>query len=189
MSSRFLTLRIIFIHLGTLIIQPSFGAIDGVSLDVGSGVPDDLWGAQASVFWNWNHYWFADKDWNLSGYWNLSAGYWDTDGDEHGDHQGIGIVSFAPVLRYQKSQPYSIGIMPYIEGSIGAAGMTSKTLATNDLGSYFAFQDMVGAGFRFGDGGVYDISYQFIHYSNLDFASDNDGITIYANIKFTYHFS
>jgi hypothetical protein len=151
-------------------------AIDGVSVEAGSGTDSvDLWriGAQ----WNWQKKWFQSGDWHVGGYWDAQIGQW------HGASH-ITDVSLTPTFRLQKNTGYG----PYLEGAIGFHYLSGKNISNSkQFSTNFQFGDHVGAGFRFGDKGQYDLGLRLQHLSNAGIKHPNPGIN-FAILRFQYNF-
>ena len=77
---------------------------------------------------------------------------------------------------------------PYLEGSVGLAALSNMRLGHRHLGAHWSFQDLIGAGVRFGDNYQYDLSYHYLHYSNANIAKPNNGVDVKMLFSFAYHF-
>jgi hypothetical protein len=151
-------------------------AIDGVSVEAGSGNNSvDLWriGAQ----WNWQKKWLQSGDWHVGGYWDAQIGQW------HGASH-ITDIGVTPVFRLQKNAGYG----PYLEGAIGFHYLSGKNISTSkQFSTNFQFGDHIGAGFRFGEKGQYDLGLRLQHLSNAGIKHPNPGIN-FAILRFQYNF-
>lgn len=157
----------------------------GFSLSYGKGRPNNLSGGRLALQWNWNTDWLINSPFKLTGYWDASVAYWTTNGNQNNNHKSIGALAFAPVFRFQTREPI-LSITPYLEASVGLAGLSSAHIGDRDLGTAWAFQDLIGAGISFGDQQQFDLSYHYLHYSNADLASHNQGIDVKVLITFAY---
>lgn len=156
------------------------------SLSYGNGDPNNLNGVRGALQWAWEKIWFAQTNLQLTGYWDLSLAYWNTDGNSFGQYKSVTIVAIAPVFRLQTAESFNT-IKPYLEASVGAALLSSNHLGDRDLGGQGQFQDMLGFGTLFGSTEQYDVSVHFLHYSNAGLSPPNMGITL-ALLTFSYHF-
>ena len=76
-------------------------------------------------------------------------------------------------------------IQPYAIGSIGPAYLSTTQFASQRLGGHVNFQDIVGLGARFGT--HWDASINYLHYSNAELASNNQGFDIHWLASIAYH--
>ncbi len=162
-------------------------AVDGFSLTVGSS-DDDIDMIRAAARFDWDRRWLDnDGNWFLTGHYELSLFYMETDSDDtltSGTADDLYGLSFAPVLRYQRN-PYSNGITPFIEYGIGAAylsedKLSNDTVSGSDLGGNFQFENKFSVGMMFGQNQRYELSANFFHYSNAGLEDPNDGIDTYT---------
>src|SRR5579859_1105390 len=151
-------------------------AIDGMSVEAGSGNNSvDLWriGAQ----WNWQKQWFRGPEWHVGGYWDAQIGQWN--GASH-----ITDLSVTPTFRLERNTGYGA----YLEGAIGFHYLSGKNIsASKQFSTNFKFGDHIGAGYRFGDKGQYDLGLKLQHLSNAGIKHPNPGIN-FAILRFQYHF-
>ena len=166
-----------FAALAALFCLVSFqaGAVDGVSVEAGSGSGVDMWrlGAQ----WKWQKKWFTGGDWHVGGYWDAQIGQWN-------GASNITDFGLTPTFRLERTAGYG----PYLEGAIGFHYLTEKQITSaKRFGSNFQFGDHVGAGYRFGDKGRFDLSLRFQHLSNAGIKKPNPGIN-FTQLRFQYHF-
>ena len=161
---------------------------DGISLLYGGGSPNDLHGVSLSARWNWDRYFFRDAPVNLTGYYDANIAYWRNDGDRNGDNKNLFTFGFVPVLRLIPNIDYAWPIAPYLDGGIGMALHNTTRIGDRDLGSIFAFQDILGVGVTIGKARRLEIGYQFMHFSNASLASENDGMDIKYSIIVAYRF-
>jgi len=151
-------------------------AVDGLSVEAGSGGSVDVWRVGAQ--WKWQSKWFASGNWHLGGYWDLQLGQWD------GGAGNITDVGITPVFRLQSND----GRGPYLEGAIGAHLISKKQITpTTRTSTSFQFGDHIGVGVRFGDKGRYDLGLRLQHLSNGSIKRPNPG-TNFAIIRLQYNF-
>lgn len=114
--------------------------------------------------------WFESPTGSVSGYFELSYNCWDKSGDTtHG-------AAFSPVIAYYFNLENSRQVTPYIEAGIGAAYIDDYRIAGRNLSSNFQFEDRIGIGVLINR---VDIKFGYMHYSNADLKSPNDGIDIW----------
>jgi hypothetical protein len=160
--------------LGAL-LSPNAQAIDSWSLEAGSGNTVDVWRAGAQ--WKWQKKWFTDGAWHLGGYWDLQIGQWK-------GASNITDIGLTPTFRFAPAS----GLGPYVEGAIGFHYLSGKNISTaKQFSSNFQFGDHIGAGYRFGDKGRYDLGLRLQHVSNGGIKKPNPGIN-FALVRFQYHF-
>lgn len=162
-------------------------AVDGVSIEGGrsfSSRNDDTDMVRVGVQWDWDVKWFEHASWYLTGYWDLSLGYWSND-DRLDDHDVIDL-GFTPTFRLRSSA--TSGFIPYVELAVGAHYLSDKDISDQrKFSTNFQFGDHIGLGFMFGDKGQYDLSYRLQHLSNASIDSPNPGIN-FNQVRFQYHF-
>lgn len=157
---------------------PAYG-IDGISFEAGRGEGVNV--LRLGMQWNWERKWFAERSWNIVGYWDLTAGFWDTPiGANPGD------LGLTPTFRLQQAAPGAIA--PYFEAAIGFHLLSEVRVKSDKMFSTnFQFGDHVGAGARFGPRGRYDISVRLQHLSNGSIKEPNPGVN-FAQLRLAYHF-
>lgn len=171
-----------------LIFSPVAGAKTRVNVGYGGGMPNDIYGGRLAIQDDWLKSWNFGKRLTLTGYWDYSIAYWHTHGHLcPGEQDNMTILGLAPVLRLQSRALQSI--TPYFEASVGLAWMSHSTLGQRNLGANFAFQDLVGFGFTFGQQQQFEISYHYLHYSNAGLFAPNQGIDVnyLVSIQYTIH--
>jgi hypothetical protein len=156
-------------------------AVTGVAVEGGSGDGADM--ARVGIQWNWNQRWFEGREWHLGGYWDLAIGYWRKSASVPGLNEDITEIGLTPVFRLQRNDMRG----PYLEAGIGAHLLSRTRLDTKRFSTLFQFGDHIGAGFRFGTRGAFDLGYRFQHLSNAGIKRPNDGINFHQ-IRLQYHF-
>ncbi len=158
-----------------LALPISANAVDGFSVEAGSGDGVDM--ARVGVQWDWQKTWLQRGDWHLGGYWDLQLGRWN--GASH-----ITDLGLTPTFRWENDSRRG----GYLEAAIGFHYLSSRNVTSaKQLGSNFEFGDHVGAGYRFGEKGAYDVSLRFQHLSNAGIKHPNPGIN-FTQLRFQYHF-
>lgn len=160
------------------------GAETAFAVELGTG--DDAAERVGFRFdWAWSAKWFTEGDWYLGGYWEFGGSYWDAAGGRTGN-DSLGELGVAPVLRLQPHQPIG-GFVPYVELGVGAHVLTDTELEDKNFDINFTFAEHLGAGFRFGDTGHWELGYRYQHLSNADLGDDNPGINFHL-LRLGYHF-
>ena len=162
------------------VVSASSHALDGVSVEGGNGDGADM--RRIGVQWDWNGRWFQGPNWHLGGYWDLSLGHWHRDAPA-GLNENITEIGLTPTFRWQQNDLRGL----YLEGAIGFHLLSRTSLGDKRFSTMFHFGDHVGAGYRFGAKGEYDLSYRFQHLSNGGIKQPNRGI-LFNQIRFQYHF-
>lgn len=160
------------------------GAFDTVALELGTG-DDSATRVGVRLDRTWQRKWFADGDWYLGGYWELSASYWDAGAGRTGN-DSLGDFGLAPVLRLQPHRDRA-GFLPFLELGIGAHVFTDDELEDKDFDINFSFGSHLGAGVRFGDAGRWELGYRYQHLSNASLGDSNPGINFHL-LHLGYHF-
>ena len=134
----------------------------------------------------WDRFWFTEGDWQLGAYWEAQLGYWDSDKSGAG-HDDLAEISLTPVFRLEPKSARAGGFSPYVEGGIGLHLLSNTSIGNRQLSTMLQFGSLVGAGFRFGDAGRYQLGYRFQHISNASIKSPNDGMNL-NEIRFAVDF-
>lgn len=192
MKHQLLKIAILTLSLTTAVASEA-AMVDGIEIGIGGGYNNNLYlkriiGARVGLLKSWQVHWLAMGGWHVDGYWDLNLARWYTDPDFAGNYRNITIVGLNPIFRFQPDRSYQNGFLPYLEASVGGSFASAKQLSGHKLGSYFAFEDLLGAGFCFGDRQQYDFSLRFLHYSNAGFAPPNAGISVNYLATMAYHF-
>ena len=160
---------------GVLFFSMNAKAVDGFSVEAGSGNGVDLWRVGAQ--WKWQSKWFQGSEWHVGGYWDAQIGQWD-------GASNITDLSLTPTFRLQRNS----GLGPYAEAAIGFHYLSGKNITgAKQFSTNFQFGDHIGAGYRFGDKGRYDLGVRLQHVSNGGIKKPNPGIN-FALVRFQYHF-
>ena len=156
------------------------GAVDGISLEAGSGDGADM--ARVGLQWQWKSRWFQGENWHLGGYWDLALGYWHRSSPP-GYNEDITEIGLTPVFRFQRNDLKG----PYLEAAVGFHLLSRTSLGDKRFSTQFQFGDHLGAGLRFGAKGEFDLGYRFQHLSNAGIKRPNDGINFHQ-VRLQYHF-
>ena len=156
-------------------------AIDGVSVEIGGGDAVDM--ARVGVQWDWKKRWFQGTNWHLGGYWDVAAGYWHRGNVRAGEHDEIVDLGITPVFRIQRNDL----VGPYLEAAIGFHLLSPSSIGDRRMSTAFQFGDHIGAGYRFGARGSYDLGYRYQHLSNASIKRPNPGINFHQ-IRLQYNF-
>ncbi len=176
-----MTMKKIGVLVWALLLGGNACAIDGISVEHGHGSSTEM--ARVGAQWDWDKKWFTENSWLVAGFWEASAGRWDT---PVGHGKSFTDVGFTPVFRLQQKSPSIVA--PYAEAAVGVH-IISPTFVngTRQFSSVFQFGDHLGAGARFGDRQQFDLGYRFQHLSNAGFSHPNPGIN-FNQIRLSYHF-
>ena len=156
-------------------------AIDGVAFEIGGGDGVDM--ARVGVQWDWKKRWFQTPNWHLGGYWDVAVGYWHRGDVRPSEHEDIYEIGVTPVFRIQPNALAG----PYVEAAIGFHLLSHSSIGDRRMSTMFQFGDHIGAGYRFGPKGSYDLGYRFQHLSNASIKRPNPGINFHQ-IRLKYWF-
>lgn len=181
-----------FLAAALLVAAPAAFAVDGVSFEYGKSdsTNADVKLYRVGALWDWNKQLLnLGSNWHIGGFWDVSVGYWDNSSpfQTHGyETSSIAEIGLTPTFRLQQNT--ISGFSPYAELAVGVHFL-SKTFVGYErrFGSSFQFGDHLGAGFRFGDKGQFDIGYRYQHLSNAGIKDPNQGIN-YNIVRFQYRF-
>jgi hypothetical protein len=155
-------------------------AVDGVSIEAGRGDGTNM--ARVGVQWHWKSRWFQRQNWHLGGYWDLALGQWHRSSPP-GYNENITEIGLTPVFRWQRNDLQG----PYLEAAIGFHLLSRTSLLDQRFSTAFQFGEHIGAGFRIGAKGEFDLGYRFQHLSNGGIKRPNDGINFHQ-VRFQYYF-
>ena len=157
-------------------------AVDGVSIASGVG-KGDMRTDRISLRWGWHDELWRRGAWQLDAYWDLSVAHWRVGAASNSalDQATNSAVALAiapaarlTYARFDRAQPYlDVGVGPAV---LSTTTLRSGRTHSRSLGGRFQFEDRIVLGIRFGKRLRYETAYQYIHYSNANLASDNDGI-------------
>ena len=172
-----------------ILFSTSAYALSGFTVAAGTGSHGSLRGTHLSLFWDWKRAWQPIKHITISGFWDLSAAYFSTNGDYLGRHPELASFAIAPVFRIGTDPHLSWVVSPYLLLSVGGAIHTNNRIGNHELGSVFSFQDMLGIGLSFGKKQEFSLNYLYLHYSNAHIFPPNDGINGKYLFEMIYRFA
>jgi lipid A 3-O-deacylase len=148
-------------------------AVDSVSVEAGRG-NDRTNVLRIAAQWRWRKERPVDERWRLLGYWEASAGAWESADDSSAD------FALTPVFRVER---YGRQRVPYIEAAIGFHILSRHISRERQFSTNFQFGDHIGAGIR---SGKYDFGLRAQHISNGGIRHPNPGIN-FLLLRFQYH--
>ena len=170
-------LAVFALCLAVLVGRPAL-ALDGVALELGTAASDEDVDRFGVAFkWDWNRAWLKDGDWELGGYWEFAASYWDGE-DGRSGNDSLGDFSITPVLQLRHRG--EAALTPFLELGVGIHVHTDDSIGDKDFDIPFAFGSHIGGGLRFGARGQYELIYRFQHLSNAGLGDDNPGINFHV---------
>lgn len=131
----------------------------------------------------WERRWFNGGSAHLTGYWEASVAHFNNSSTT--PQPGVDAtarlwnVALAPVWRLQFNLNNGRAIVqPFLDLGVGVSFVSNRSFRSTgrrnrELGSFFQFEDRGAVGARIGN---WEVAYQRMHFSNLNFASDNAGI-------------
>lgn len=182
--------RIIKLTLLYLSFQQAFASTYGVQISYGTGDPDHLKGYRVALqqFWPWIG--FATSYLNIMGYWDLSYANWHVNPPLTYQPRSISIFALSPLIRLQSREAWLFSAQPYLELGVGASLLSNNHFGHRNLGSQFAFQDLMGLGLRWriNETAIATFSYHYLHYSNASLFPPNQGIDVKHFFTIGYEF-
>jgi hypothetical protein len=175
--------RIPFLATGLLLaaVQLSAHAVDGASLEVGTGNKTQF--LRGSLQWNFQRPLYESEHLALRGYWDLSLAEWRGNQYDNrpGEHQNITEVGLTPMFRIQRP-----GGKLYGEIGVGLHFLSHLYNNNNRKFSTSAeFGSKLGIGYSVTP--QTDIGLSVQHYSNGGIKHPNSGVN-FVSIKASYHF-
>jgi len=163
-------LLIILVFFFTIILSANDKkTINDLSFAYGDSA-DDINIYRVSLKKDLNKYFFKKRYKYLPTYYESSLSYWNMKRNSH-----LYNLSFTPMFRYTFAKQYDYN--PFIEAGIGLSYLSKNRLGTENFGTLFQFEDVIGIGLKIQD---FTVSYRFIHYSNAGITEHNSG----ANVNF-----
>lgn len=161
---------------GLFFVSSAALALDGISIEAGRG-NDRTDAIRVAAQWDWREERQVDARWRLNGYWEASAGAWESDDDSASD------FAVTPVFRFERHGRERV---PYVEAAIGFHIVSKHISLERQFSTNFQFGDHVAAGLRFGPRARYDAGVRFQHISNGGIRHPNPGIN-FLLLRFRYH--
>lgn len=118
-------------------------------------------------------YMFYSKEWNRLGF-DVGAGLTWLGSNE--DDDAVYAFSLVPGLRFYFWNAESF--RAYLMAAAGPTYLTESYLGSMELGGYFAFNDLVGIGARFGEEGQWTATLGWRHISNAGLFRPNRGFDV-----------
>lgn len=174
----------------SLLTGNSYASTYGVQISYGTGDPDHLKGYRVAIqqFWPWVG--FATSRLNLTGYWDLSYANWHANPPLAYQPRSISIFALSPLVRLQSREAWLFFAQTYLELGVGASLLSNNHFGHRNLGSQFAFQDLMGLGLRWqlSETTKATLSYHYLHYSNASLFPPNQGIDVKHLLTLGYEF-
>lgn len=129
----------------------------------------------------WQRRWFEGGRAHLTGYWEASVALFENDVSHLPEDDGAAYLwnlAVAPVFRLQFTLGNNAPVQPFLDLGVGLSILSDRNFRTGKqrsrpLGSLFQFEDRGAVGMKIGR---FEVAYQRMHYSNLNFANENNGI-------------
>jgi hypothetical protein len=178
-----LAAKLVLAGVGVLAFQTSSYAVDGMSLEYGTGNNTQM--ARVAAQWDWgkNWQWWQSNGTHIGGYWDLSVAQWKMNHYNNTNDSGtLTDIGLTPVFRFQRDDGKGF----YGEAGVGVH-LFSKLYRNNDkvLSTAFQFGDHIGAGYVFMNG--VDVGIKLQHFSNGGIKQPNGGVN-FAVLKVAYKF-
>lgn len=169
---------IAFLFAGLAASAPAL-AVDGYIVEIGGA--NNIQSLRLGMIRQWADQWFPDGHWHLTGYWEATLAYLNSDNDKG---KTAADAAFAPVFRIR---PNAMGgAQPYWDLALGLHLLSARKLdAKHDLGSPLLVGPLVGVGVTFGEKSQYDLGYRFQHLTNLGIRDTDDGLSLHQ-VRLTY---
>ncbi|WDE11869.1 acyloxyacyl hydrolase [Thalassomonas haliotis] len=123
-----------------------------------------------TLTWSFNKKWLESNRGYLTGRWEFSHTRWQLYLQE--DNTGWALN---PVFRYVLPAK---NVYYFFDAGIGVIKLAHRGFEQRDLGSEWLFEDKLSAGVGFGE--RFELALSWVHYSNANLASVNDGASMFA---------
>lgn len=147
------------------------------------GASEDATAVRVGVRRPWSRRWFNGGSAYLTGYWEASLAHFNntsvTPGPGVDGTATLWNFAVAPVWRLQFNlYEGRAHVQPFLDLGVGISFVSNRRFRATgrrdrELGSFFQFEDRGAIGARVGN---WEVAYQRMHYSNLNFARENSGI-------------
>ncbi len=123
--------------------------------------------------------------WRITGHLELDAILLQGRRSGVGGYQNLGVIGVTPIARVE--WPAEARTL-FVEGGIGVSLLSHTELQeVQQFSTAFQFNELIGAGIRFGVDHAYELGVRLEHMSNANIKFPNDGIT-FGEIRVGYHF-
>jgi lipid A 3-O-deacylase len=168
--------------LSLLFFTSAVYAFDSASVEYGTGNETQV--IRIGLQDHWNRQWLKTNGIHLSGYWDLSLGYWRGHKHQNIDDniQSLADLGITPVFRIEADDKRGL----YGEAGVGAH-LLSEHYNNNgrELSTNFQFGSHVGVGYVFPNG--IDVGVRAEHISNAGIKEPNSGVN-YGIVRVSYPF-
>jgi len=130
-----------------------------------------------SLLWSFDNKWLESRWGYLTGRWEFSYIHWEL--WLQGQNTGWAVN---PVFRYVLPEK---GYYYFFDAGIGVTKLAHSGFEKRDLGSQWLFEDKIAAGVGFGK--HFELALSWVHYSNANLASANDGVSM-LGVNYTLAF-
>jgi lipid A 3-O-deacylase len=138
-----------------------------------------------AVQWNAAQPFREENTWRITGHLELDAIWLQGRRSGVGGYQNLGVIAATPIARVEwPAEARS----PFVEAGIGVSLFSHTELQEyQQFSTAFQFNELIGAGIRFGADHAYELGVRLEHMSNANIKFPNDGIT-FVEIRAAYHF-
>jgi hypothetical protein len=169
---------IVFLFTALAAAAPAI-ALDGYIAELGTG--DEIQSVRVGMIRQWDKQWLSDGHWHLTGYWEATMAYLNSDRPQG---KGAADIGLAPVLRFRPNA--TGGSQPYWDIALGLHLLSRTKLdAKHNLGTALQLAPLVGVGVTFGEKSQYDLGYRFQHLTNGGIKDPDDGLELHQ-VRLTY---
>lgn len=133
----------------------------------------------------------------LQSYAELAMGYWKSTLNPIQDSRRIGSasikqISLSPVFRVTSTSPLIGETSPFFDFGVGISYQSEEDIEQQHLsginmGGNWQFETRVMVGLTLGDDNPFEVSYGWMHYSNANLNSNNEGLD-FQTLQMTYRF-
>jgi len=160
-------------------------ALSAEGLALSAGVGDYTYRAEIAWFRQTDFPGWRLGDWKLTCNLEANLAYWRPSGSRD-DGQPITEIGLTPLFRLSPDDGNS---RFFLEAAVGAHFLSHTSIYRGrGFGTSFQFGDLIGAGWRFGEHGTYEVSLRLQHFSNAGIAHPNQGIE-FAILRLARRFS
>ncbi|MFA5082991.1 MAG: acyloxyacyl hydrolase [Hydrogenophilaceae bacterium] len=167
-----------FLFAGLAATAPAM-AVDGYIVEIGGA--DRVQSLRIGMIRQWADQWFDEGNWHLTGYWEATLAYLNSNRPEGKSAADAGV---SPVFRFR---PNAMGgAQPYWDVALGLHLLSRTHLDDqHNLGSALQLAPLIGVGVTFGEKSQYDLGYRFQHLTNFGLQETDDGLSLHQ-VRLTY---
>ncbi|KEI70992.1 acyloxyacyl hydrolase [Endozoicomonas elysicola] len=150
-----------------------------------------------ALAWNLSDALWSSESILLQSYAELALGHWKSTLSPTEDSRRIGAdsvkqISLSPIFRFTSNGPLIGETSPFLDLGVGVSYQSEKDIEQQHLsginmGGHWQFETRAMVGLTLGEDNPFEVSYGWMHYSNANLNSDNEGLD-FQTLQLAYRF-